>query len=92
MNQPIRRREDGVRWSRDLTRASYLGGEHDDEPGLLLPHHVPEVSAGVGQRSLCCDVPVHDATARDLHLNTTRAFALVLRGFTGLATSKVAYG
>ena len=46
-----------------------VGGEHDDERAVLLPHHLPEVEGGVGQRALRRDVAVDDARARDLHLS-----------------------
>ena len=46
-----------------------VGGEHDDERAVLLPHHLPEVERRVGQRALRRDVAVHDARAGNLHLN-----------------------
>lgn len=45
-----------------------VGREHDDERGVLLPHHLPEVTRCVGQWPLRCDVAVDDARAWDLHL------------------------
>jgi hypothetical protein len=46
----------------------HLSGEHDHHGGALLPGHLPEVWASVGQRALARNVPVDQARRRDLHL------------------------
>ena len=46
----------------------HLGGQHDHHGGALLPAHLPEVRAGVGQRALARDVAVDQAGGGDLHL------------------------
>ena len=61
----------GVGWGGvEVTYPSslHLGSEHDHHRGALLPGHLPEVCAGVGQRALAGDVAVNQAGGRDLHL------------------------
>lgn len=46
----------------------HLGCQHDHHRGALLPRHLPEVGASVGQRALARYVAVYQTGSRDLHL------------------------
>lgn len=46
----------------------HLGCQHDHHRGALLPRHLPEVGASVGQRALARYVAVDQTGSRDLHL------------------------
>lgn len=44
--------------------------EHNHHRGTLLPGHLPEVRAGVGQRTLASYVSVYETAGGNLHLHT----------------------
>lgn len=46
----------------------HLCCQHDHHRGALLPRHLPEVGASVGQRALACYVAVYQTGSRNLHL------------------------
>lgn len=50
------------------TSSFNLSSKHDYHRGALLPCHLPEIWARVGQRPLAGDIAVYETGRRDFHL------------------------
>lgn len=73
-NKKMLKREKTSPLSLHFTHPSsfHIRCQHDNQGGLLFPHHLPEIRTCVRQWALRCDVAVEDAGFRNVHLKRTR--------------------
>ncbi len=56
-----------------------LSSKHDYQRGALLPRHLPEIRARIGQRPLAGDIAVYETGGRNFHLRIWQN--IIIRGY-----------